>query len=162
LQKNLGLYSERIGCASIICNSANVKKSIQTQLNSIARAMYSNPPSHGAYIVNKILNNNENKQHWIKEMKAMSDRIKKMRSLLRSKLEELNTPGTWNHITDQIGMFCYTGLTSEQCELLMSKHHIYLLKTGRISMPGINTKNVDYVAAAFNDVIGSKSQKSKL
>lgn len=59
-------------------------------------------------------------------------------------------------------MFCYTGLTSEQCELLMSKHHIYLLKTGRISMPGINTKNVDYVAAAFNDVIGSKSQKSKL
>lgn len=40
----------------------------------------------------------------------MSSRIIKMRQALRSRLEELKTPGTWNHITQQIGMFSYTGL----------------------------------------------------
>ena len=34
-----------------------------------------------------------------------------MRAGLRSRLEGLKTPGTWNHITDQIGMFSYTGLS---------------------------------------------------
>jgi len=151
--KNFGLYSERIGCASIICDSPNVKKAVQTQLNLIARAMYSNPPSHGSFIVDKILSNNNNKQQWIVEMKEMSSRIMKMRSLLRSKLEELKTPGTWSHITDQIGMFCYTGLSSDQCETLMNNHHIYLLKSGRISMAGVNTNNVDYIAQAFDEVV---------
>lgn len=41
---------------------------------------------------------------------SMSSRIKTMRKLLRDEIESLNTPGTWNHITEQIGMFSYTGL----------------------------------------------------
>lgn len=61
-------------------------------------------------------------------------RIQKMRSLLRSELEKLEVKGTWDHITNQIGMFSFTGLTPEQVEILISKHHIYLLKSGRISM----------------------------
>jgi len=160
--KNLGLYSERIGCASIICDTIEAKKAVQSQINLIVRAMYSNPPSHGAYIVTKILTDENNRQQWIKEMKGMADRIIKMRSLLRSRLEDLKTPGTWKHITDQIGMFCFTGLTSEQCEMLMNKHHIYLLKSGRISMAGVNTKNVDYIASAFYDVVKNHSPKAKL
>lgn len=40
----------------------------------------------------------------------MSSRIIKMRKALRQRLEELKTPGTWEHITQQIGMFSYTGL----------------------------------------------------
>jgi aspartate aminotransferase len=41
----------------------------------------------------------------------MSHRIKEMRHALRSHLEALGTPGTWEHVTQQIGMFSYTGLT---------------------------------------------------
>jgi len=52
-------------------------------------------------------------------------------------------------------MFSYTGLTKAQCEILINKHHIYLLKNGRISMAGINTKNVGYLAAAIKDAIAS-------
>lgn len=72
-----------------------------------------------------------------------------MRVLLRQHLEELKTPGTWNHITDQIGMFSYTGLSEKVCEILISKYHIYLLKSGRISVAGINKHNVKYLAQSI-------------
>ncbi len=76
-----------------------------------------------------------------------------MRTLLRSHLEQLNTPGTWNHITDQIGMFSYTGLSEKVCEILINKYHIYLLKSGRISVAGINNKNVKYLAQSIKAAI---------
>lgn len=34
-----------------------------------------------------------------------------MRKALRESLEKLGTVGKWNHITDQTGMFSYTGLS---------------------------------------------------
>jgi aspartate/tyrosine/aromatic aminotransferase len=40
----------------------------------------------------------------------MADRILSMRQGLRERLEKLGTPGNWNHITQQIGMFSFTGL----------------------------------------------------
>lgn len=45
-------------------------------------------------------------------IKTMSNRIKEMRKGLRERLLALGTPNKnqWNHITDQIGMFSYTGL----------------------------------------------------
>ena len=61
--------------------------------------------------------------------------------------------GSWDHITDQIGMFTYTGLNEKQCEQMISKHHIYLVKNGRISMPGLNSKNVEYMALSMKDVL---------
>jgi aspartate/tyrosine/aromatic aminotransferase len=50
-------------------------------------------------------------------------------------------------------MFSYTGLNEKQCECLINKHHIYLVKNGRISMPGINSKNVGYIANAIKDAL---------
>lgn len=83
----------------------------------------------------------------------MSGRIQEMRKALRSKLEELATPGTWDHITSQIGMFSYTGLNQQQVQYLVQQYHIYLPKDGRISICGLNTRNVDYVAKAINDAV---------
>jgi len=65
----------------------------------------------------------------------------------------LKTPGTWEHIINQIGMFSYTGLTEKQVQYLRDTHHIYMLRTGRISMCGMNTNNVEYVAKAFCDAV---------
>lgn len=50
-------------------------------------------------------------------------------------------------------MFSYTGLNPQQSEHLINKHHIFLVKNGRISMPGINTKNVNYIADAIKDAL---------
>lgn len=103
------------------------------------RKKYSNPPLHGALLAQTILNNKDYFETWKSELRdTVAIRIIKMRQALRDELERLKTPGTWNHITDQIGMFSYTGLTTKQCEILINKYHIYLLKSGRISMAGVN------------------------
>jgi aspartate aminotransferase len=76
-----------------------------------------------------------------------------IRGSYRSKLEELGTPGTWNHITDQIGMFSFTGLTEKQVLKIREEAHVYMTKNGRISMAGLNTGNVEYVAKALDKVV---------
>ena len=83
----------------------------------------------------------------------MSDRIKLMRDLLFKTLKEKGTPGDWTNIITQIGMFSFTGLSPSQCEQLTNKYHIYLTKNGRISMPGLSTKTVPYLADAIDDVV---------
>lgn len=83
----------------------------------------------------------------------VANRIITMRKLLREELERIKTPGTWDHITNQIGMFSFTGLTTKQCEILIEKYHIYLLKSGRISMAGINEKNYKYLASSIKAAI---------
>ena len=148
--KNLGLYCERIGCATIVTQSEKQAISCFTQLNAIIRPMYSNPPAHGARIVKSILGNDKYRKSWNKEMSQMSNRILSMRKYLRGKLESLKTPGKWNHITDQIGMFTFSGLTPEQCDVMESKFHIYLLRNGRISMAGVASNNYEYLAKAID------------
>lgn len=132
--KNMGLYGERIGALHVVCSDQNTAKNVLSQIKLFIRQMYSSPPVHGALIVHRILSNAEYYQRWKDELKAVSNRILEVRGLLRKNLEELRAPGTWNHITDQIGMFSYTGLSEKVCVNLIEKHHIYLLKNGRISL----------------------------
>jgi len=72
---------------------------------------------------------------------------------IAGKLEELGTPGTWSHITEQIGMFSFTGLTEAQVLKIRKDAHVYMTKNGRISMAGLNTGNVEYVARAVDKVV---------
>jgi len=78
-----------------------------------------------------------------------------MRLLLRQKLEqgEQKEGVTWNHVTDQIGMFCYTGLSLPQVLRLREEFHIYCTDDGRFSMAGVNTGNVDYLAESVRAVL---------
>lgn len=82
----------------------------------------------------------------------MADRIITMRLRLRARLAELGSPHNWEHIEKQIGMFCYTGLTEAQVDRLTNEFHIYLTKNGRISIAGVTSQNVDYLAAAMHEV----------
>lgn len=75
-----------------------------------------------------------------------------MRQLLRKNLEEIGTKGSWEHVTKQIGMFTFTGLTPAQSDKMVKKHHVYMTKNGRISVAGLTSANVGYVARAIKDV----------
>merc|ERR1712167_329171 len=110
----------------------------------------------------KILGNPERFARWKAELKSMADRILEVRGLLRKGLEAKGTPGTWNHITDQIGMFSFTGLGRAQCEALITDHHIYLLKSGRISLAGLNKNNVQYVIDSIDTVVRNVSSDGKV
>lgn len=153
--KNLGLYGERIGMLHVITSSPSQASAVLSQLKMVIRPMYSSPPRHGAELVMKILGNGARLAAWINELAAMAHRIHEVRNLLRTGLETKGTPGTWNHITDQIGMFSFTGLTPQQCERLITVHHIYLLKSGRISLAGLNKSNVEYMVDAVDESVRS-------
>lgn len=89
----------------------------------------------GPRLAAKILGDPALIEMWKEDLITMSSRIKSMRRALYDELQRLQTPGTWEHIINQIGMFSYTGLTKEQVRLLR-EYHIYLLESGRISIAG--------------------------
>lgn len=144
--KNMGLYGERIGAFTVTGKDKEEADRIMSQLKIIIRPMYSNPPIHGARIVSEILGDNSLRAEWLKEVKGMADRIISVRSTLRAELEKLGSSRPWNHITDQIGMFCFTGMKQDECERLSKEFSVYLTKDGRISMAGVTSKNVKYLA----------------
>uniref|UniRef100_A0A161MPR5 Aspartate aminotransferase n=1 Tax=Triatoma infestans TaxID=30076 RepID=A0A161MPR5_TRIIF len=147
--KNFGLYNERVGNLTVVINDKTCVDAVKSQFTLLIRGMYSNPPSHGAKIVAMILNTESLRRDWKECMNIMSYRIKDMRIKLRDRLERLDTPGDWKHITTQIGMFSYTGLNLRQVEHLVKKYHIYMFKSGRINMCGLNAENIDYVAQSL-------------
>jgi len=156
--KNFGMYGERVGCFHVLCEKA---EPVRSQLKVLARAIYSNPPTFGARIVTTVVQDPQLFKEWKENLLTMSGRIKEVRQLLYDELIKLRTPGDWHHILNQIGMFTYTGLTEPQCERLINEFHVYLLKSGRISMAGINTKNVRYLAKAINSVVSNTQSKMK-
>jgi len=81
----------------------------------------------------------------------MADRIIGARQALVDNLKNLGSKKDWNFITKQIGMFAYSGLTEEQVKGLRGKH-VYMNLDGRMSITGINSKNVEYLAKAMHEV----------
>ncbi|KAI5855807.1 mitochondrial putative aspartate aminotransferase [Tricharina praecox] len=150
--KNMGLYGERVGAFSILAESAEEKKRIDSQIKILVRPMYSNPPVHGARIASEILNDQALNKQWLGEVKEMADRIITMRAVLKNSLEELGSKHDWSHITSQIGMFAYTGLTPEQVDTLAKKYSVYGTRDGRISVAGITSGNVKYLAESIHKV----------
>ena len=155
--KNFGLYGERAGCFHFVTgpssDSEDTIKRIGSQLAILQRSEISNPPAYGARIASTVLNDKALFAEWEENLRTMSGRIIEMRNQLRAKLEEQKTPGSWTHITEQIGMFSFTGLTEEQVLKIRKDAHVYMTKNGRISMAGLNTHNVDYVAKAIDAVV---------
>ncbi|XP_009782665.1 aspartate aminotransferase, cytoplasmic isoform X1 [Nicotiana sylvestris] len=151
--KNMGLYGERVGALSIVCRNADVASRVESQLKLVIRPMYSNPPIHGASIVATILKDRNMYREWTLELKAMADRIIRMRQQLFDALRARGTPGDWSHIIKQIGMFTFTGLNSEQVAFMTKEYHIYMTSDGRISMAGLSSRTVPHLADAIHAAV---------
>ncbi|KAJ6169381.1 hypothetical protein N7497_002224 [Penicillium chrysogenum] len=155
--KNFGLYGERTGAFHFVSapgpDAAPACSNIASQLAILQRSEISNPPAYGARIASRVLNDPVLFKEWEADLRTMSGRILEMRQGLRDRLEKRGTPGSWDHITSQIGMFSFTGLSEEQVLTLRSKWHVYMTKNGRISMAGLNTNNIDYFAEAVDSVV---------
>jgi aspartate aminotransferase len=87
----------------------------------------------------------------------MADRILEMRTKLVDTLKASGSTHNWSHVTQQIGMFAFTGMSEEMCDELTDKYAIYLTRDGRISVAGLNDGNVEYVAQAIHDITDGKS-----
>nr|AIT70259.1 aspartate aminotransferase [Grateloupia catenata] len=153
--KNMGMYAHRVGALNFVCATPQPVNAVHSQLKATIRAMYSSPPVHGARVAAQILADEKLFREWEEELLKMSGRIKEMRVRLRDALIANAAPGKWDHIVSQIGMFSYTGLTSQQVAFMQEKYHIYMTSNGRISMAGLTESNVEYVANAMKDAVQS-------
>ena len=151
--KNLSLYGERVGGLSVVCPSTDEAERVFGQLNATVRRIYSSPPSHGGRVVDIVMNDEALHEQWVGEVYAMRDRIKAMRLKLKSVLEEKVPGRDFDYLTEQNGMFSFTGLTPEQVEKLQSKYGIYMVSNSRMCVAGLNSSNIDYVANAMADVL---------
>jgi aromatic-amino-acid transaminase len=151
--KSFSLYGERVGALSVLCKDAEECSRVLSQLKIMIRTNYSNPPIHGGMVCAMVLNTPELRALWEKELGEMRVRIKQMRTALVEKLKAAGIKQDMGFITDQIGMFSYSGLTKDQMVRLRTEFGVYGTDTGRMCVAALNSKNIDYVCASIAKVI---------
>lgn len=151
--KSMSLYGERCGALSVACPDAAQAVNVLGQLKASIRRNYSNPPMHGGQIVARVLTDPELRPMWEAEVVAMRDRIQAMRKALHDVLVAKIPGRDFSYFLTQRGMFSYTGLSAEQCDRLKEEFGVYLVRSGRMCVAGLNTSNVEATASAMAAVL---------
>ena len=151
--KSMSVYGERCGALSVVCPDAAQAVNVLGQMKFTVRRNYSSPPIHGGQIVATVLTDPELRREWETELGAMRERIlamrKKLYALLKAKL-----PGRdFEYFLTQRGMFSYTGLSAAQVDTLREAHALYMVRSGRICVAGLNSSNVEATAVAIAAVL---------
>ncbi|RZF29308.1 aspartate/tyrosine/aromatic aminotransferase [Paraburkholderia sp. UYCP14C] len=153
--KNFSLYGERVGALSVVCKSADEAARVAGQLMSAVRANYSNPPTHGACLVANVLADATLRASWEAELGAMRERILAMRNVIHAGLDGRVDEVLRARYVAQRGMFTYTGLSESQVERLRNEYAVYVLRSGRMCVAGLNARNADYVASSIAAVVSN-------
>ncbi|MHC5061489.1 MAG: amino acid aminotransferase [Planctomycetota bacterium] len=151
--KNFGLYKERVGALTVVCDSAQTAQKAISHIKIRIRRNYSNPPSHGAAIVSTIMNDRQLRTQWESEVTTIRERIRQMRELFVKTLKEKGVQRDFSFITKQNGMFSFSGLTKDQVNQLREKYSVYIVGSGRINVAGMTPKNMDRLCEAVADVL---------
>jgi len=152
--KSMSLYGERCGALSVVCPDAAQAVNVLGQMKATIRRNYSNPPMHGGQLVARVLSDPELRPMWEAEVVAMRDRIQAMRRKLHDVLSAKLPGRDFSYFLTQRGMFSYTGLSAEQCDRLKEEFGVYLVRSGRMCVAGLNTGNVEATANAMAAVLG--------
>lgn len=151
--KNFGLYRERVGIAVMITENSQQRQAIQTQIQSIARGIYSMPPSYGGALVNIILHDDALRTEWMDEVEAMRLRMQNLRALLVDKMNEYGSSKDFEFVKKQKGMFSFLCITPEQVQAVRDQHSVYFVGSSRVNIAGISNSNVDTLAKALVSVL---------
>ena len=151
--KSFSLYGERVGALSVLCTDKAEAAKVLSQLKITIRTNYSNPPIHGGSVVATVLGTPELRAQWEVELAEMRDRIKTMRKTLVDGLKAAGVTQDMSFITQQIGMFSYSGLTKDQMVRLRTEFGVYGTDTGRMCVAAMNSKNIDHVCRSVAAVV---------
>jgi aspartate aminotransferase/aromatic-amino-acid transaminase len=151
--KNFGLYRDRVGALSLVGSSAEFVAKAMSQLKTVIRSNYSNPPAHGALIVSTIWNDPALKAEWEAEVKTIRERIHEMRHLFVDSLKAKGVKRDFSFIAKQAGMFSFSGLNKDQVARLRDEYAIYMVASGRMNVAGMTRDNIDYLCDAVAAVL---------
>lgn len=143
--KNFSMYCQRVGALFIVDEQPAIKLRVGSQVKRIIRAMYSNPPAHGARIVAEVLKRQDLRQLWHADLEAVRKRLNQTRDTLAKRLH-------FDHLRKHKGMFSFIDLDKTQVQKMIDQFAIYLTDNGRISIAGLTTKNMDYVVTSLLSV----------
>ncbi|XP_075960347.1 putative aspartate aminotransferase, cytoplasmic 2 [Anarhichas minor] len=145
-----GLYGEAVGHLLCVLKQNSLLFSMESQADKIVRSLWAQPSVGGAHVVATVLSNPAHLVEWKEEVKCIVERCMMIREILRDRLRLLGTPGCWDHLTQQGGLYCFTGLNGEQVEFLSQKRHVYLLPSGCLNVSAINSRNLDYIVESIH------------
>ncbi|MBV8036656.1 amino acid aminotransferase [Roseateles sp.] len=151
--KSFSLYGERVGALSVVCSGDEEAARVLSQLKIMIRTNYSNPPTHGAQVVAQVLADDRLRAMWEEELAGMRVRIKAMRSALVAALQAAGVTQDLSFVTEQLGMFSYSGLSAAQMQRLRSEFGVYGVDSGRICVAALNEVNLPVVATAMAAVM---------
>jgi aromatic-amino-acid transaminase len=151
--KSMSLYGERAGALSVVCADAAEAELVLGQMKATVRRNYSSPPIHAGLVVAKVLSEPALRAAWEKDVAAMRERILSMRRSLHGVLAAKLPGRDFSYFLNQRGMFSYTGLNAAQVDRLREQYAVYLVRSGRICVAGLNSKNVEATAVAMAAVL---------
>lgn len=151
--KSMSVYGERCGALSVVCPDAAQAALVLGQLKFTVRRNYSSPPIHGGQIVARVLSDATLRPLWEGELAAMRERILAMRRALHGVISAKVPGRDFGYFLTQRGMFSYTGLSAAQVDRLREQFGVYMVRSGRICVAGLNQSNVEPAAAAMAAVI---------
>jgi aromatic-amino-acid transaminase len=152
--KSMSVYGERCGALSVVCPDAAQAERVLGQLKATVRRNYSSPPIFGGQLVARVLGEADLRASWEADVRAMRERIVAMRRALHDVLAAKLPARDFGYFLTQRGMFSYTGLSAAQVDTLRERHGVYLVRSGRMCVAGLNTKNVEATAVAVAAVLG--------
>ena len=151
--KSMSVYGERAGALSVVCPDAKQAALVLGQLKFTVRRNYSSPPIHGGQIVARVLTDPELRPLWESELAAMRTRMLAMRKTLHRVLSAKLPGRDFGYFLSQRGMFSYTGLSAAQVDRLREEFAVYLIRSGRLCVAGLNQGNVEATAQAMAAVM---------
>ena len=151
--KSMSVYGERCGALSVVCPNAREAALVLGQMKFTVRRNYSSPPIHGGQIVATVLTDPVLRPNWEAELGAMRERILAMRKKLHAVLCAKVPGRNFDYFLTQRGMFSYTGMTTAQVDALRETHAVYMVRSGRICVAGLNNSNVEATAVAMAAVL---------
>ena len=151
--KSMSLYGERSGALCVVCPDAAQAVNVLGQLKFTVRRNYSSPPIHGGQLVAAVLAEPALRAAWEQELGAMRERIQAMRRVLHDTLKKKMPRRDFGYFLSQRGMFSYTGLGPQQVDRLREEFAVYLVRSGRLCVAGLNTGNVEATGLAMATVL---------
>jgi aromatic-amino-acid transaminase len=151
--KSMSVYGERCGALSVVCADAAEAALVLGQLKFTVRRNYSSPAIHAGQIVAHVLGDADLRATWEAEVGAMRERIARMRRSLHGVLAAKLPGRDFSYFLTQRGMFSYTGLAPAQVDRLRDEFGVYLVRSGRMCVAGLNAGNVERTAEAMAAVL---------
>ncbi|MCT6838237.1 MAG: aminotransferase class I/II-fold pyridoxal phosphate-dependent enzyme, partial [Bifidobacteriales bacterium] len=94
---------------------------------------------------------------WREEVAAMGARIRTMRQSLHTQLSTRLPGQDFQYLLAQRGMFSMMKLTPAQADRLREEYGVYILRSGRVCMAGLNEQNLPPVVNALAAVLSTSA-----